>query len=298
MTGAQEPSSLARFTRASENVAGTVIGGYSTSFGLATRLLGRRHRTHVRNIYALVRVADEIVDGVARESGLNAGEQLAVLERYVDDTHAAMRTGYSPDLVIHAFACTARAAGIDETLTAPFFASMRTDLQLESTTRVFDADAHADYVYGSAEVIGLMCLRVFLWAEQRTASEMATLEHGARQLGAAFQNINFLRDLADDTDRLGRSYLGVDGRLTDADRDRWVADVRAQLADADASIPLLPRDARVAVRVAHALFSALTDRIARTPAAEIYRTRIRVPDPMKAALAARAVLTTLTEPRR
>ncbi len=318
-----DASSLDRFTRTAEIAAGDVIGTYSTSFGLATRLLGARHRQHVRNIYAMVRVADEIVDGVAAEAGLSVVEQSEALERYVADTHRAMRVGYSSDLVIHAFARTAREAGIDESLTQPFFDSMRADLgegtlaedaaaagethagtdaaapESEPSQRpaphAYDAEAHARYVHGSAEVVGLMCLRVFLRGRSLTGDERDRLEFGARQLGAAFQNINFLRDLADDTDRLGRSYLSADDRLSDADRDTWVGTVRAQLDDARAVIPLLPKDARAAVRSALALFAALTDRVDRTPAEDVYTTRVRVPDPVKAGLAARALITTWME---
>ena len=129
------------------------------------------------------------------------------------------------------------------------------------------------------------------------AQATCSLRRGASRLGAAFQNVNFLRDLADDTDRLGRSYLGDTGRLTDADRDAWVQTVREQLADASAAIPLLPHDARAAVRSALSLFSALTDKVARTPVEQLYRTRVRVSDPAKAGLAARAVLTTWREGR-
>lgn len=293
---ASSTPSLTRFTRMAETVSQSVIRAYSTSFGLATRLLGRRHRTHVRNIYALVRVADEIVDGVASEAGLSGADQRAVLDAYVVETHRAMQTGYSSDLVIHAFAATARAAGIDETLTRPFFDSMRTDLLNAGTENtVFDPRAHAAYVHGSAEVVGLMCLRVFLRGQEVTESTRTRLEHGARQLGAAFQNVNFLRDLADDTERLGRSYLGNDRRLSDAEVLAWVVRIRGQLADAKAVIPLLPRDARAAVRSAHALFGNLTDRIARTPAEQLYEKRIRVPDAIKTVLVARAIFMTVKE---
>lgn len=291
-----EASALGRFTRTAQIAADDVITAYSTSFGLATKLLGRRHRQHVRNIYAMVRVADEIVDGVAAEAGLSATEQQEVLDRYIADTHRAMRVGYSSDLVIHAFAHTARAAGIDESLTQPFFDSMRADLGAEGAEPlVYDEAAHSRYVFGSAEVVGLMCLRVFVRDSSLEQAQLQLLEHGARRLGAAFQNINFLRDLADDTDRLGRSYLGTAPRLSDGDREEWVRTVRAQLDDARAVIPLLPKDARAAVRSALALFAALTDRVDRTPVAELYRTRVRVPDPVKAGLAARAVVTTWME---
>lgn len=286
---------LRRFNRTAEIATTDVIRAYSTSFGLATRLLGRRHRQHVRNIYAMVRIADEIVDGVAAEAGLDASAQSAALDSYISETHHAMRSGYSSDLILHAFARTARECGIGEDLTQPFFDSMTADIAADAGFAAYDADAHARYVYGSAEVVGLMCLQVFLRGAERTAAERETLVRGARQLGAAFQNVNFLRDLADDTDRLHRGYLGGTTRLTDTDRDEWIATVHRQLDDARLAIPLLPKDARVAVRSALALFAALTRRVARTPVEVLYRTRVRVPDPVKAALAARAVIVTAWE---
>ncbi|MGM1016948.1 MAG: phytoene/squalene synthase family protein [Actinomycetota bacterium] len=292
--------SLDRFTRTAEIATTDVIRTYSTSFGLATKLLGRRHRQHIRNVYAMVRIADEIVDGVAAEAGLDESAQAATLDAYVAETHRAMATGYSSNMVLHAFACTARESDIGEDLTQPFFDSMRADITPSTTTpelHVYDADAHEKYVYGSAEVVGLMCLRVFLRGTTPSPHDRDALVHGARQLGAAFQNINFLRDLADDTDRLGRSYLAGSDRLDDAARDEWVATIRTQLVDARRSIPLLPRDARAAVRSAAALFASLTDRVARTPADELYRTRVRVPNATKALLAGREVARTALEKR-
>lgn len=287
--------SLGRFSRAADTASTEVIRSYSTSFGLATRLLGERHRQHVRNIYAMVRIADEIVDGVAAQAGLDTAAQSEALASYIAETHRSMRVGYSTDLVLHAFARTARECGIGEDLTHPFFDSMGADIANAADFTAFDADAHERYVYGSAEVVGLMCLRVFLRDETRTEKEHEILTHGARQLGAAFQNVNFLRDLADDTDRLQRGYLGGSGRLTDADRDLWVRRIADQLDDARRSIPLLPKDARAAVRSALALFQALNRRVAKTPAADLYRRRVRVPDPVKALLAARAVVVTSME---
>lgn len=292
---APDGGALRRFSRTAEIATTDVIRTYSTSFGLATRLLGRRHRQHVRNVYAMVRIADEIVDGVAAEAGLDVTAQSAALNSYIAETHRSMRTGYSSDLILHAFARTARECGIGEELTQPFFDSMRSDIAREPGFTAYDADAHAAYVYGSAEVVGLMCLQVFLRGAERTPDELEILQRGARQLGAAFQNVNFLRDLADDTDRLHRGYLGASGRLTDTDRDEWVRTVHRQLDDARQAIPLLPKDARAAVRSALALFAALTTRVARTPVDTLYRTRVRVPDPVKALLAARAVAVTALE---
>lgn len=287
--------SLGRFSRAADTASTEVIRTYSTSFGMATRLLGERHRQHVRNIYAMVRIADEIVDGVAAQAGLDTSAQSAALVSYVTATHESMRVGYSTDLVLHAFARTARECGIGEDLTQPFFDSMAVDISDSADFASFDARAHEQYVYGSAEVVGLMCLRVFLHEESRSAQEHATLAHGARQLGAAFQNVNFLRDLADDTDRLRRGYLAESDRLGDAERDAWVRTIETQLEDARRSIHLLPKDARAAVRSAHSLFGALTRRVARVPVEELYRRRVRVPGPVKALLTARAVLVTAVE---
>jgi phytoene synthase len=296
-----EKVSLHQFTRTAERAADQVIASYSTSFGLATSLLGRRHRQHVRNIYAMVRVADELVDGLTAEAGLTRKQQSDALDRFIDETHRAMALGCSSDLIIHAFARSARDVGIDETLTGPFFASMRTDLGQHSdgaASMRFDTQSHADYVYGSAEVVGLMCLRVFMRDVSLSDGEAQALQFGAKQLGAAFQNINFLRDLSDDTERLGRSYLGTNDRLDDDDLNNWVRTIRSQLEAASLAIPMLPRDARAAVRSALLLFAALTDRVERVTIDELYRRRIRVPNARKGALAARALITTWREPKK
>ncbi|MEV8338975.1 squalene/phytoene synthase family protein [Leucobacter sp. NPDC077196] len=279
-----------------------VIRSYSTSFGAATRLLGQRHRPHVRNVYALVRVADELVDGVTEGAGLTHEEQADALQRLEAEVCRAIDCGYSSDLIVHAFAQTARAAGIDASLTAPFFASMRADLPAPNTDeadqlRGFDAEQHGAYVYGSAEVVGLMCLRIFTRDRSLDALEQHRLERGARSLGAAFQNVNFLRDLADDTDRLGRNYLGTQERLTDADRIDWVRRIEAELADARAVLPLLPKDARAAVRCALNLFAALTHRISRTSIDELYARRVRVPDWQKTVVISRSIARTVAETR-
>lgn len=296
-------TSLNRYSTACERAAGEIIDVYSTSFGAATRMLGCRHRGHVRNIYALVRIADELVDGATDEARIPPAEQHTLLQMLEDETDRAVRSGYSSNPIVHAFARTARASGIGVDLTGPFFESMRSDLPSETTgtegpeadaahtpTSGLDDTAHARYVYGSAEVVGLMCLRVFLRQETRTPDERRILEHGARRLGAAFQNVNFLRDLADDSDRLGRSYLTENGRVDAELQKQWIATIREQLADASASLPLLPADARVAVGCALRLFSRLTDRLAAVPAEQLYQRRVRVPAPEKAWLAARAAV--------
>ena len=268
----------------SEASAAVVIRRYSSSFGLASRLFTKPVRVQVRNVYALVRVADEIVDNP--DPTLDREQRDRMLTALQEDVHQALRSGYSPNLVVHAFARTATACGIGVDLVDPFFTSMRMDLD----TTVHTPESFDTYVYGSAEVVGLMCLRVFLverppGVRDRDYDRFAP---GARRLGAAFQKVNFLRDLAEDHDTLHRCYFpGLDvERFTDADRDRILDDIDADLAAAAAVISDLPASSRRAVHVAHAVFAELAARLRATPAAQIRRTRVRVPDPVKLRLVA------------
>jgi phytoene/squalene synthetase len=276
---------LALYTAVAEQTASLVIRRYSTSFGMAARLLGPAVRQPVENVYALVRVADEIVDGGADEAGLDAVVAARLLNDLEQDTMHALEEGYSANLVVHAFARTARAAGFGTELTEPFFASMRMDL----TATEHDEESFLRYVYGSAEVVGLMCLRIFTSDAGREYSdaELATLEAGARALGSAFQKVNFLRDLRADRESLGRSYFpGLDvAKLTDIQKDALLDDIDDELALAARTLPLLPRGSRRAVATAHGLFAELSRRLRATPASELIRTRVRVPDPVKIRIA-------------
>ncbi|WP_372595177.1 phytoene/squalene synthase family protein, partial [Actinotalea sp.] len=291
----QGSARLALYDEAAHAAAAVLVRQYSTSFGLATRLLPPEQRVLVRDIYALVRLADVLVDGATAEAGGDTATARAALDALEERTELAMATGYSGDLLVHAFGIAARAGGIDPSLTRPFFASMRTDL----STRVHDEESLREYIHGSAEVVGLMCLRVFLMdrPEPERTERYAALAPGAQALGAAFQKVNFLRDLAEDADVLGRRYLvGIDpSHVTEEQKAAALADVDADLRTAAAAIDGLPPGARRAVAVAAALFTELTERIRRTPAAELSRSRIRVPDPVKARLAAGALLRTRKE---
>lgn len=275
-------SAATRYDRVAQRSAATVIRGYSTSFGWATRLLAEPVRTEVRCIYALVRVADEIVDDP--DPALTVEQRHGLLDGLEQETYRALASGRSANLVVHAFAQAARLRGIGPDLIGPFFASMRADLTRSGHTE----QTLTEYVYGSAEVVGLMCLRAFVGGD---AEDYARLAPAARSLGAAFQKVNFLRDLADDHDVLGRTYFpGLDpDRFSDAHRNQLLDDIDADLALAAAAIPQLPPGSRRAVQAAHGLFAALSARLRRTPAARIRQTRIRVPDAQKAVIIARAV---------
>lgn len=268
------------YDRCAQDAAGAVIAAYSTSFSLACRLLGPRVRTGIRSVYALVRIADEIVDGAAASAGLPAPTQRLLLDAFEAETLAAVARGFSTDLIVHAFALAARECGIGTDLIRPFFASMRTDL----TRMQHDASSHDAYVYGSAEVVGLMCVQVFVNAGREAHTPPAAeLTDGARRLGSAFQDVNFLRDLADDRDRLGRDYLGIDGK--GVDRAAVLDRIDRDLDAAAAAIPLLPADCRRAVTTAHGLFAELARRL-RDDTTE---GRVSVPASVKATIAAKAI---------
>jgi phytoene/squalene synthetase len=278
-------SPLELYTDTARRAAAPVIRSYSTSFGLATRMFPARCRTDIGTIYALVRVADEIVDGTAGEAGLDAPTQRRALDELETETERAVASGFSANLVVHAFAEVARRARIEPELTRDFFASMRRDLDEVA----FDEEEYRRYVHGSAEVVGLMCLRVFLAGRAPTSDAEAVLEEGAARLGAAFQKVNFLRDLGHDRAELTRSYLPElrEHGLTEASKAAVVADIRSDLDAARAAVRVLPGDCRRPVLLATAFFAELLRRIERTPAEQLATRRISVPNAVKLALAAR-----------
>lgn len=281
------------YTRASYAAASRIIRRYSTSFSLATSLLDRRDRSHIQALYALVRVADEVVDGACPGTPDERLSHLRALEQRV--AHA-VATGFSTDLITHAFAHTARTCSITADLWEPFFASMRTDAtaSIEPPAVAKAQAAPTDlttYIYGSAEVVGLMCVRIFFHGPPpatNPADDPAanTIDQGARALGNAFQRINFVRDYAHDSTTLGRAYLP---ELTDATKAHQIALIREQLHIARPAIDLLPGRTRMAVLVAHQLFTQLTDYLDYLPAATILTTRISVPARTKAAIVTRVL---------
>ncbi|MCU1478149.1 MAG: phytoene synthase [Subtercola sp.] len=276
--------------------ASIVIHRYSTSFSLAARLLGRDVRQHVENIYALVRLADEVVDGVAASAELGPDEIARLLDGLEHDTLEAIAVGFSTNLMVHAFALTAREVSFGPELVEPFFASMRADLtEVEHTTESFSR-----YVYGSAEVVGLMCLTVFLHGHIVTDARRATLVDGACHLGAAFQKINFLRDLSADFAGLGRSYFpGVNvTTFSEAAKSGILDDIDTDLRIARAALGELPSSSRRAVALALGLFAELTVRLRATPAAVLAETRIRVPNTVKLRIAASAAAGRLPKEHR
>lgn len=276
---ADNTTSLSQYDQAAQAAAAQVIRSYSTSFGLGARMLPRDMRRHIESVYAMVRVADEVVDTYR---GTDAGPMLDDFERSVT---SAMDGRFSTDVIAHAFGATARAVGITRNQTDPFFASMRTDLLVTE----HDDESFARYVNGSAEVVGEMCLAVFLNSGTGPAPLPADASAGARRLGAAYQKVNFLRDLGADGDALGRSYFpGITAdTLTNKQLAVLVEGCRDDIEAARACLPALPRRASVAVTTTIDIYTRLLDTIAQTDAKDLAGRRVRVPNATKAVLAAR-----------
>lgn len=261
-----------QFTIASYKASRVITDEYSTSFGLSIRLFKPALRPHIYAIYGLVRIADEIVDTYR---GADSADLLNDLET---ETYRALQSGYSVNPIVQAYVTTARRFHIGKDLIEPFFASMRMDL----TPRTYDQESYDRYIYGSAEVVGLMCLKVFLDDE----SAYERLAPGARCLGAAYQKVNFLRDIAADVDGLGRWYfpVGSFASFDEAQKDAIVADIQADFTAAKKALDQLPASSRRAVLLSYKYYGKLLEKIRRTPALRLKQTRIRLPDAQKIAL--------------
>lgn len=252
---------------------------YSTSFGMSSRLFPKNMQRHIYAIYGLVRIADEIVDTY---KGVDAATLLDDLEAM---TYATIKSGYSTNPVVHAFARTAALYGIDKTLIAPFFASMRMDLHPQTYT----PDNYQKYIHGSAEVVGLMCLKVFLDGDEKRYSE---LRDGAAALGSAYQKVNFLRDMAADYKELGRLYFpGVDyDDFDEAAKREIIHDIKQDFEKALPALRELPVSSRRATMMSYVYYSELLKKLEETPAATIRTTRIRLPSHRKFVLMIRTIL--------
>lgn len=239
---------------------------YSTSFSAATRLFPREIQLHIYGIYGLLRIADEIVDTYRGD------DSQEILENLRQEVYGALERGYSTNPIVHAFAATARLFAIDEELLEPFFYSMQIDATNQET---FTQRQYDQYIHGSAEVVGLMCLKVFVAGDTTKYSD---LSEGATRLGAAYQKINFLRDFAADYQELGRIYFPSVPvyPLTDDQKNRIVADIRKDLESAEMYIVRLPKQIRSAVRLSKQYYGALLDKLEKTSSLTISESRLSV----------------------
>lgn len=248
---------------------------YSTSFGKSSQLFAASIQPHIFAIYGLVRIADEIVDTY---QGKDASTHLDRLEQ---DTYDAIKGQYSTNPIIHAFALTAKRYDIGKQLIAPFFDSMRLDLAPQLYTRKL----YNTYIYGSAEVIGLMCLKVFVEGDK---ARYKALKPGASALGAAYQKVNFLRDIASDFADRGRVYFpDVQFETFDEkDKNAIIADIEKDFSAANEAVSQLPASARKAVTMSVLYYKELLKKLKSTPARVLVTKRVRVSNAKKVALLA------------
>lgn len=265
------------YTKTSYELSELLTKRYSTSFSLSTQLFPREIRKAIFAIYGLVRIADEIVDSY---QGNDAKQQLDELERELDK---AITTNYSANPLVHAFAQTAQLCTIDPSLTRPFFDSMRMDL----APIVYTKPHYDRYIHGSAEVIGLMCLKVFCQGNMKLYEE---LSNGAKALGAAYQKVNFLRDIAIDHKR-GRMYFPGLQFTTFGDQQKHdiVLDIEHDFTVAQAAISNLPHSAKKAVTLSFYYYNDLLERLKKSSAEQLKTARIRVPDSKKMLLFAAVI---------
>lgn len=252
---------------------------YSTSFGMSSRLFPQTMQKHIYAIYGLVRIADEIVDTY---KGPDAATLLDDLEA---TTYASIQSGYSTNPVVHAFARTAALYNIDKPLIGPFFASMRMDLHPQT----YVPENYQKYIHGSAEVVGLMCLKVFLDGDKERYD---ALRDGAAALGSAYQKVNFLRDMAADYKELGRLYFpGVSyEEFDDTAKQAIVDDIKRDFAKALPALRQLPVTSRRATMMSYVYYAELLKKLENTPADVIKTTRIRLPSRRKLTLMVRTLL--------
>jgi phytoene/squalene synthetase len=265
------------FNQASYDCSKAVTIKYSTSFSSAIRLLHTDLRTPIYNIYGFVRLADEIVDTFHNH------DKNALLQQCKEQTFAAIAQGISLNPILHAFQETVNRYDIDHELIHAFFRSMESDL----TENNYDRQGYDEYIYGSAEVVGLMCLYVFCEGEKNL---YAKLEQPARALGAAFQKVNFLRDIKADFNDLSRMYFpGCNfHNFTAADKYQIEQDIAQDFQQAIEGIVQLPIKARFGVYVAYKYYYSLFNKIKSTQPAHILQKRIRIPDYHKAYIVLRA----------
>ncbi|MBL0234398.1 MAG: phytoene/squalene synthase family protein [Chitinophagaceae bacterium] len=267
------------FHTASEDCSRVVTKNYSTSFSSAIRMLHRDLRTPVFNIYGFVRFADEIVDS------FHDHDKISLLQEFRQQTYEAIERRISLNPILNSFQRTVNEYNIDHKLIDAFFNSMEMDLSKVS----YDEAGYKEYIYGSAEVVGLMCLYVFCDGKRSLYDK---LEAPARSLGSAFQKVNFLRDLKADYNGLSRIYFpGCDfNNFTEESKRRIEDDIQKDFNDAYHGIIELPFKARFGVYVAYKYYYSLFKKIKRLKPAKILHARIRIPNYHKAMIFLRAGL--------
>ena len=257
-----------------------VTKAYSTSFSSAVKMLAPSIRQDIYNIYGFVRFADEIVDS------FHDYDKEALFSQFENDLSLAITQKISLNPILNSFQHTVNKYNIPMEMVNSFMKSMRLDLSKSVYTTV---EEYNEYIYGSADVVGLMCLKVFVNGDD---AKYETLKHSAMRLGSAFQKVNFLRDLKADFEDLSRTYFpNTDlSRLDETNKQQIIAEIQADFDAGFEGIQNLPLEAKFGVYTAYIYYKKLLSKLKKTPSLEIKNTRIRVPNYEKAGLLAKCYL--------
>lgn len=266
------------FDNVSKECSKLVTNAYSTSFSMATKMLSDVIRQDIYNIYGFVRFADEIVDT------FHNYDKEKLFKNFENDLELALEDKISLNPILNSFQETYHKYDIDKHLVDSFMNSMRLDLHKKD---YLTEEEYRAYIYGSADVVGLMCLKVFVKGDNEQYED---LKDSAMSLGSAFQKVNFLRDLKADFEDLSRTYFpNTDlNELDEASKQAIIADIEADFSKGLEGIKRLPLEARFGVFMAYRYYNKLLDKLKKTPALKIKSTRIRVPNYKKVELLTRS----------
>jgi len=269
--------SIALYNDVCQNISKKLTKKYSTSFSLGIRMIDTKYRWAIYAVYGLVRVADEIVDTFHDQN------KTKLLFEFREQTYQAMDNKMSTNPILHAFQLAAHQFGIDKALIDPFFESMAMDIDATKHTQI----SYENYIFGSAEVVGLMCLKVFCNNDQALYTK---LEPPAKSLGSAFQKVNFLRDIQSDFEERGRTYFpGLNFEaITDKNKEDIIKDIEKDFDDAYKGIVALPMNCRFGVYTAYQYYKRLLKALSHQPIAYIKLNRISVPNTEKVGLLLRS----------
>lgn len=275
-----EKSPLILYQRLCFKLSKQLTKAYSTSFYSATSLFGKETREAIHGIYGFVRLADEIVDT------FHGFDKKSLLDKFEADYYSAHKQGISINPILHSFLLTVKKYDIPQEYIAEFLSSMRADLD----KKVYKSKSEMnEYIYGSADVVGLMCLKVFCGKNQNLFQSLFV---PAMRLGSAFQKVNFLRDMQQDMQVLGRNYFPNVSleNFDEKSKNELVEDIQNDFDEAYLGIRKLPDDSRLAVMVAYKYYLTLLKKIKKTPADELISKRIRVSDFQKMLLLSAALI--------
>ena len=259
-------TNIERYLKASFKSSKSVTKEFSTSFSLGIKCLGKDIRESVYSIYGFVRVADEIVD-----TFFDSNQEI-LLDEFEAATYSAIKEGFSTNVILHSFQNTVNKFKIDKHLVEAFFSSMRSDLNKNKHTQ----QSLDDYVYGSAEVVGLMCLKIFVYGNQKSYDSLIL---SAKKLGSAFQKVNFFRDLNEDYFEKGRLYFpgfDLEKNLDENVKKKIESEIKSEFDEARKGIYKLPNSSRFGVMLAYRYYLKLFKKLKSTSSKKLLRKRVRV----------------------